>query len=93
MALGRNLGRPLRRFAHQLDELHRWWGPGLPGGAPADVAAMVEDIRLTWEDRVAMADPAERERRMVHPQFYATVYQPGKARLDELPSGPPPRRT
>jgi hypothetical protein len=44
-------------------------------------------------ERAAMADPEERERRMVHPQFYATVYQPGVARLGDLPSGPPPRRT
>ena len=46
----------------------------------------------TSELMAALRDPETRERRMVHPQFYATVYEAGTARLSNLPSGPPPRR-
>ena len=35
-----------------------------------------------------MRDPERREARMVHPQFYATVYEPGSADLNLLPDGP-----
>ena len=94
------LGRPVRRYAHRLAEDRAWLhedlavdgmlGARVKGGPlqPFDLA-----LQDAVAERAAMASPEERERRMVHPQFYATVYQPGVARLDDLPSGPPPRRT
>jgi hypothetical protein len=39
-----------------------------------------------------MRDPDRKEARMVHPQFYATVYEPGTADLNLLPDGPSPRK-
>ena len=52
------------------------------GEAMAETNAFLADLR----------DPERREARMVHPQFYATVYEPGTADLTLLPDGPPPRR-
>jgi uncharacterized protein YbjT (DUF2867 family) len=94
------LGRPVRRYAHRLAEDRAWLhedlavdgliGARVKGGPLSSFDQALQDAVA---ERAAMADPEERERRMVHPQFYATVYQPGVARLGDLPSGPPPRRT
>jgi hypothetical protein len=90
----------VRRYAHRLAEDRAWLhedlavdgliGARVKGGPLSSFDQALQDAVA---ERAAMADPEERERRMVHPQFYATVYQPGVARLGDLPSGPPPRRT
>lgn len=97
--LGTRIGRPFRRYANKLSELATWFsedfvvdpstvrerfGIPLTGLRDALVAAneLVEVMR----------DPELREKRMVHPQFYATVYKPGVVKWADLPDGPPPRR-
>jgi len=98
-ALGSRFGRPVRRYANRLAEGRMWFTEdfSLDG---AEVAARFKLPGTAWsqalEDTNAtlslMRDPAQRDKRMVHPQFYATVYEPGTARLADLPDGPPPRR-
>ena len=70
-------GRPGYRFVHADVR-----------DAPALAEAMAETNAFLGDLR----DPERREARMVHPQFYATVYEPGTADLTLLPDGPPPRR-
>jgi hypothetical protein len=76
------LGRPVRRYAHRLAEDRAWLHEdlavdGLIGarvkGGP--LSSFDQALQEAVGERAAMADPEERERRMVHPQFYATVYQ------------------
>lgn len=103
LALARALaraGRPVRRYAHRLAEDIAWLHAPMAADGILTARSLGLSLRSFDEalaeavaERRAMADPAERERRMVHPQFYATVYQPGEAPLASLPSGPPPRRT
>ena len=95
-----NLGRPVRRYAHQLKERAFWFGEAGPVDGQAAAAtfglspsSLDGAMREGWSRMLALSDPEEREKRMVHPQFYATIYQPGTARLEELPAGPPPRRS
>ena len=99
VALGSRLGRPVRRFANQLSEMHRWFSEDFPldtaqlkatfgiplQGFQAALAPAVETMNIR-------RDPELREKHMVHPQFYATVYEPGTARLEDMPVGPPPPR-
>jgi len=97
--LGSHIGKPFRRFANQVAEARVWASEDLTvppaimvdtfgfdltplGEAMAETNAFLADLR----------DPERREARMVHPQFYATVYEPGTADLTLLPDGPPPRR-
>lgn len=97
--LGKRLRRPVRRYAHRLAEGATWFSEdfsldgeavcqrfGIPG------TPWRESLAATNEVLEIMRDPEQRERRMVHPQFYATVYEPGTADLADLPDGPPPRR-
>ena len=49
-------------------------------------------LTRTNEIYKVMRDPDAREKRMVHPQFYATVYEPGEADWASLPEGPAPAR-
>lgn len=51
-----------------------------------------EAARTAWEDRHPSEDPIAREEKVVHRQFVATVYEPGTAKLADLPDGPPPRQ-
>ena len=97
--LGRRLQRPVRRYAHRLAEGATWFTEdfaldgaeacktfGIPG------TSWAESLASTNTTLEVMRDPEQREKRMVHPQFYATVYEPGTASLADLPDGPPPRR-
>jgi hypothetical protein len=54
-----------------------------------DLATSMEDTNSFLSD---LRDPERREARMVHPQFYATEYEPGTADLSLLPDGPAPRK-
>lgn len=98
-ALGKKLGRPLRRYANRLAEMSVWFERDLTVD-PAHTAALFKlpatPMRAALEAAAARAvslrDPEERERRIVHRQFYATIYEPGTASLDAMPDGPPPRQ-
>ncbi|MCB9778379.1 MAG: NAD(P)H-binding protein [Alphaproteobacteria bacterium] len=99
VAVGRRLGRPMRRYAHRLAERQIWFGEDFT--VDADALAQRFGIRLTsLPDAMAqtnelykvLRDPEAREKRMVHPQFYATVYEPGEADWSDMPEGPAPAR-
>lgn len=99
VTLGRKLGRPVRRYAHRLSELSAWFDQDFTVDADALKARF--NIPLTpFRDALAqtnqtyqvMRDPEAREKHMVHPQFYATVYEPGEADWASLPDGPLPAR-
>ncbi len=99
LALGRRLGRPVRRFANRLAELSVWFNDDLVADASVATSLfglkptpMAEAMRQGGDWMVKVSDPEEREKLIVHRQFYATVYEPGEARLGELPSGPAPRQ-
>ena len=98
VALGARLGRPVRRYANRLAEQSVWFREELVAD-PAATAARF-NLKLspfgsalqTQGDRlVRMEDPEQKEAMIVHRQFYATIYEPGTARLEDLPDGPPPR--
>ncbi len=100
VTLATHLGRPLRRFAHRLAADHAWFSRELLADPAATrdllggtFTPLEEAMAAGFLARVELADPELREKRMVHPQFYATVYQPGEARLADLPAGPPQRRS
>lgn len=99
LALGTRLGRPVRRFANRLAELSVWFNEDL--SADPGLASRLFGLRLTplgeamaqsgdW--MLKMRDPEEREKLIVHRQFYATIYEPGTAPLSELAAGPAPRQ-
>lgn len=99
LAIGSRLGRPVRRFANRLAELAVWFREDMV--ADPAVAERVFDLKLTpmeqamaetgsWLTR--LRDPEEREKMIVHRQFYATIYEPGQAELESLASGPAPRQ-
>jgi uncharacterized protein YbjT (DUF2867 family) len=95
LSLGARIGKPFRRFANALAEQRVWCNTDLTvdgahlsdrfGYPLSDLhSAMVETNAFLAD----MRDPERREARMVHPQFYATVYEPGSADLNLLPDGP-----
>jgi uncharacterized protein YbjT (DUF2867 family) len=99
VALGSRLGRPIRRYANRLSEMSRWFSEDFN----LDTDAMKATFNIPFQGfHAALApaaqnmlirrDPELREKHMVHPQFYATVYEPGVAKLEDMPVGPPPRR-
>lgn len=99
VALGSRIGKPFRRFANELAEANVWASVDMTLDASAmkatfgfdgmDLAASMKDTNSFLSD---LRDPERREARMVHPQFYATVYEPGTADLSLLPDGPAPRK-
>ncbi|NOY28022.1 MAG: NAD(P)H-binding protein [Oligoflexia bacterium] len=97
--IARRLGRPVRRYAHRLAEFATWFSEDFT--VDADALRARFNIPLTpFSDALAqtnqiykiMRDPDAREKRMVHPQFYATVYEPGEVDWHTLPDGPAPAR-
>lgn len=95
LALGRRLGRPVRRYSHKLDERAAWFEKDLLADAAAverlfsvRLTPFEQALQQTNEIYRVMRDPEEREKRMVHPQFYATVYEPGEDKLENMPLGP-----
>ena len=99
VSLGSKLRRPVRRFANQLNEMNLWFTDDFT----VDPTALKSTFNIPFSGfDAAMApsaelmtirrDPGLREKHMVHPQFYATVYEPGTAKLEDMPVGPPPRR-
>ena len=98
VSFGSRLGRPLRRWSNRLAEMAVWWNQDLTVDAVASAGRF--GLKLTPLD-VALAagaermaklrDPEQREAMVVHRQFYATIYEPGTARLEDLPEGPPRR--
>jgi uncharacterized protein YbjT (DUF2867 family) len=95
LAVGRRLGRPLRRYANRLSELATWFSDDLwiaPEHSQGTFGFELTPLRAAMEAshqlRLEMSDPDMREKRQVHPQFYATVYEPGTAKLSEMPQGP-----
>lgn len=51
-----------------------------------------EAVKDAWVNRHPSEDPVAREEKVVHRQFVATIYEPGTAKLADLPDGPPPRQ-
>lgn len=99
LALGRRLGRPVRRYSHRLDEVAAWFESDFTVDLPTvkshfnfPLTSLRDAMVTTNEVYRIMRDPEEREKRMVHPQFYATVYEPGEADLASMPLGPLPAR-
>lgn len=97
--LGRRLGRPVRRYAHRLAEVATWFDDDFTVDAEAlkarfniPLTPFSDALAQTNEVYKVMRDPEAREKRMVHPQFYATVYEPGEADWHALPDGPAPAR-
>lgn len=93
--LGRRLGRPVRRYAHKLAEAATWFSDDFTVDADAlqsrysfRLSAFRDALVQTNEVYKVMRDPEAREKRMVHPQFYATVYEPGEVDWATLPDGP-----
>ena len=95
VSVGARLGRPVRRYANRLAELGVWFNEDLTADAEASArrfnlkltpmsAAMADTGRFL----VGRADPEERDKLIVHRQFYATIYEPGTARLEDMPEGP-----
>ncbi len=99
LGLGTRIGKPFRRFANELAEQRVWCSESMtvdPSNLETQFGFQLTDLRSAMMDTNAvladMRDPDKRDARMVHPQFYATVYEPGTADLNLLPEGPPPRR-
>lgn len=99
LALGRRLGRPVRRYSHRLDEVAAWFENDFTVNSQTvkdhfsfPLTPLREALATSNEVYKIMRDPEEREKRMVHPQFYATVYEPGEAELSSMPLGPLPAR-
>jgi len=97
--LGSRVGKPFRRFANRLAEQAVWFSEPLTVTESETLTAFglpPTDLRTAMQTTVEvmniLRDPDAREAHMVHPQFYATVYQPGTAKLADLEDGPPPRR-
>ena len=99
LALGSRLGRPVRRYANRLKEMNIWFGEDFA----LDTHGLQQIFNIPFQGfHAALApsaqmmairrDAALREKHMVHPQFYATVYEPGTAKLEDMPIGPSPRR-
>jgi uncharacterized protein YbjT (DUF2867 family) len=95
VALGRRVGRPFRRYANRLGELATWFSDDLwvdPDAVRATfgfaLTPFEDALAASHQLRVELSDPELREKRQVHPQFYATVYEPGTARLVDMPQGP-----
>ena len=98
-AIGSRIGKPFRRFANELAEAQTWASQSMtvdPTSMQATFGFKGTDLAESMADTNHMLadfrDPARREARMVHPQFYATVYEPGSADLNLLPDGPKPRQ-
>lgn len=99
VSLGSRLGRPVRRYANRLAELSFWFSEDAVVDDQATarlfglrLTPFAEAMQRSGELARRLQDPEEREKLIVHRQFYATVYEPGTARLDELPEGPAPRQ-
>jgi uncharacterized protein YbjT (DUF2867 family) len=97
--VGSRIGKPFRRFANRLAEQSVWFSEELcvSEGETLDAHGLPQtDLRAAMQSTAEvmdiLRDPEAREANMVHPQFYATVYEPGTARLADLPDGPPPRK-
>ncbi len=93
--LGRRLGRPVRRYANRLAEVATWFSDDFTVDADAvqarfnfPLTSIQDAMTQTNEVYQVMRDPEAREKRMVHPQFYATVYEPGEVDWASLPEGP-----
>ena len=99
LGLGTRVGKPFRRFANELAEQRAWCSHAFtvdPTALQHQFGFPLTELRTamieTNKVMADMRDPDKRESRMVHPQFYATVYEPGTADLSLLPEGPLPRQ-
>jgi uncharacterized protein YbjT (DUF2867 family) len=57
-----------------------------------ELTSFDEAAKDAWANRHPSEDPLAREEKVVHRQFVATIYEPGTAKLADLPDGPPPRQ-
>lgn len=94
------LARPLgRRWTHRIQALDAWFshgsavdGPAIAGRLGIPLTPFREAVAAALQDRFPGEDPEARNEKVVHRQFTATIYEPGVAKLEDLPTGPPPRR-
>jgi len=99
VGLGSRIGKPFRRFANEIAEQQTWCSTELTVDVDSvesrfgfPLTDLRESMISTNEILKDMRDPERRDARMVHPQFYAEVYEPGTADLNLLPDGPAPRK-
>lgn len=97
--VGARMGRPLRRYANRLGEVAAWFKDDFTVDTDAlrarfniPLTGIADAMAQTNEVYQVMRDPEAREKRMVHPQFYATIYEPGEVDWHTLPDGPAPAR-
>lgn len=90
------LARPAgRRWTHWVDRQAGMWGRAHAIDTDAQQAAFglpltsLDDAVAAWSAQPRLGqDPDDRNERVVHRQFQATVYAPGKTPWAELPDGP-----
>ncbi len=84
-----------RRWKHWIERQALLYGQDLAVDGPALASSL--GLPLTPLDQALAehlaaerlgADPEDREERVVHRQFQATVYSPGEGAWDDLPEGP-----
>lgn len=84
-----------RRWEHRLAHRARWFTDDFVVD-PAPIERLFGVTLTPYDQAVAedaaqiasLADPRARDERVVHLKFDATVYEPGRAPLNDLPSGP-----
>ena len=94
------LARPVgRRWQNRMASLAAWFGEdsAVDGGPLAarlgiPLTPFREAARQAFLDRHPGEDPTAREEKVVHRQFTSIIYEPGTAKLADLPQGPPPRQ-
>lgn len=89
------LKRPMRRYANLWAEYDHWFQVDFPMDPSAlerqfgiQLSNFEDAMKEKSETLLIRNDADLREQHMVHPQFYATVYQPGTAKVSEMPTGP-----
>ena len=89
------LQRPFRRYSNRWSEIDVWFTQDFPAQPQAlerlfgFELSSIDDALNTAAEQLHIRSTAElREQHMVHPQFYATIYAPGTAKLSDLPKGP-----
>lgn len=89
----------VKRFTNHFKALEAYYARDhvIDGAAVAErfgipLTSYEEAVRTAWLERHPSEDPLAREEKVVHRQFVATIYEPGTAKWDDLPDGPPPRQ-
>lgn len=94
-SLMKQMKRPFRRYANRWAETSIWFNRDFTGDAAKienvfgiKLSPVEPAIKHFAQNYHIRNTPELREQHMVHPQFYATVYAPGTAKVSEMPKGP-----